>query len=119
MRDPDALFAALTRSKFRSRFRLGETEAAYLDQKGMDVILLHPRDFTTKRLAPAQPINDGGQTPMRGHPDFIARHATATCCRSCLCKWHGLENGKALDAAEANYVVGVIGQWLTVDDRSR
>src|SRR3546814_7102519 len=53
-----------------------------------------------KRLAPAEPVNDGKQTPMRGHPVLIAQHATATCCRSCLAKWHGIPAGRLLDAAE-------------------
>jgi uncharacterized protein DUF4186 len=50
---------------------------------------------------------------MLGHPVFIAPHATATCCRSCLAKWH---RGKPLDAVEVDYVVGVIGQWLELAD---
>jgi len=45
-------------------------------------------DFITARLAPALLKNDGKQTPMRGHPVFIAQHATATCCRRCLWKWY-------------------------------
>jgi hypothetical protein len=105
MRDPNALFAALARSKLRSRFRLGEKEAAYLHQKGMDVILQHARDFILDRLAAAQPQDDGRQTPMRGHPVFIAQHATATCCRTCLAKWHGIEEGKPLDAKKVGSVV--------------
>jgi hypothetical protein len=66
MRDLDELFADLAKSKFRSRFRFGAKEAAYLDDKGMDIILQHAHDFITSRLAPAQPHNDGKQTPMRG-----------------------------------------------------
>jgi len=112
MRDQDELFAALARSKFRSRFRLGEKETVYLHQKGMDVILQHAQDFITTRLAPAQPQNDGRQTPMRGHPAFIAQHATATCCRSCLSKWHGIGQGKSLDAEQVDYIVRVIERWL-------
>jgi hypothetical protein len=81
MRDLDALFAALARSKFRSRFRLGTKEAAYVDQKGMDVILQHAHDFITNRLVPAQPPNDGQQTPMRGpqssSPSTLLPHAAA------------------------------------------
>ena len=33
MRDPDELFTALARSKFRSRFRLGTKETSYLDDE--------------------------------------------------------------------------------------
>jgi hypothetical protein len=84
MRDLDELFSALSRSSFRSRFHLGIKERAYLAQKTLPVILEHGRQFMRDRLAPAEPKNDGKQTPMRGHPVFIAQHATATCCRGCL-----------------------------------
>jgi hypothetical protein len=84
MRDQDELFAALAQSKFRSRFRLGAKEASYLREKSLDAILEHGRRFIIERLADAQPQNDGRQTPMRGHPIFIAQHATAACCRGCL-----------------------------------
>ena len=66
MRDPDELFAALARSKFRSRFRLGAKETSYLNEKTLAVVLEHGRRFVTERLADAQPKNDGRQTPMRG-----------------------------------------------------
>jgi hypothetical protein len=66
MRDVDELFAALSRSKFRSRFRLGAKEAAYLDSKGIGVVTGHAADFVRDRLAPAQPHNDGKQTPVQG-----------------------------------------------------
>ena len=100
MRDLDELFAALARFRFRSRFRLCAKEAAYLDSKGIEVVLGHAADFVRDRLAPAQPHNDGRQTPMRGHPVFIAQHATATCRRPCLAKWHGIAVGQPLTAAE-------------------
>jgi hypothetical protein len=80
MRDPDELFVALARSKFRSRFRLGVKETSYLNEKTLDVVLEHGRRFVVERLADAQPRNDGRQTPMRGHPVFVAQHATATGC---------------------------------------
>ena len=112
MRDLEDLFAALARSKFRSRFRLGVKESDYLAQKGRDVVLVHARDFVTSRLASKAPTNDGRQTPMRGQPVFVAQHATATCCRGCLSKWHRIAAGQPLDDAEVDYVVGVIAAWL-------
>src|SRR5690554_5751992 len=115
MRDLDELFAALGRSRFRSRFRLGEKDAAYLATKGLPVVLEHAATFIQERLAPAQPRNDGRQTPWRGHPVFVAQHATATCCRSCLAKWHGIEQGAALSPDEIAYVVRVIQRWLEVN----
>jgi hypothetical protein len=90
-----------------------------LRQKGLDVIMQHAGGFIRDRLAPLQPRNDGHQTPIRGHPVFVAQHSTATCCRSCLSKWHGVEKGKPLDALEVDYVVGVIRRWLELHRDSR
>lgn len=112
MRDLDDLFSALARSKFRSRFRLGPKERAYLAEKSLPTILEHGRQFLHDRLAPAEPKNDGRQTPMRGHPIFIAQHATAACCRGCLEKWHGIPAGRPLTDEEIDYVLGVLARWL-------
>jgi hypothetical protein len=90
MRPIDELFDALSRSSFRTRQRLNSKDAQYLLARGPEEISAHARDFVLKRLAPAQPENDGRQTPMRGHPVFVAQHATATCCRDCLNKWHDI-----------------------------
>ena len=114
MRDRDELFAALGRSPFRSRFRLGPKERTYLAEKTLPVILDHAGEFIVQRLAPAQPRNDGKQTPIRGHPVFIAQHATATCCRSCLAKWHFIPPGSELTEEQVAYVVGVIERWLVL-----
>lgn len=110
----DRLFARLGRSTFRSRFHLGAKERQYCWDKGPEVIDRHAADFIAKRLAPAHPVNDGKQTPMRGHPVFIAQHATATCCRGCVAKWHGFAEGKALTAEEQHYLVTVIHHWLVM-----
>jgi hypothetical protein len=112
MRDCDDLFAGLAKSSFRSRFRLGLKERAYLAEKTLPVILEHGRQFVRERLAAAEPKNDGKQTPMRGHPIFIAQHATATCCRGCLQKWHRIPRGRELSEEEIEYVVAVLGRWL-------
>ena len=112
MRDQDDLFSALARSKFRSRQRLGPKERAYLAEKTLPVILEHGRQFIAERLAPAAPKNDGRQTPMRGHPVFIAQHATATCCRGCLSKWHYIARGQPLSDEQIGYVLDVIARWL-------
>jgi hypothetical protein len=112
MRDMNELFAALGRSKFRSRFRLTGKEAEYLRDKGLDTILRHARDFVTKRLADANPANDGRQTPMRNHPVFVAQHATGTCCRGCLAKWHGIPKGRPLTQDQIDYIIEVLKRWL-------
>jgi hypothetical protein len=111
-RDLDEVFAALGRSEFRRRFRLRGRELEYLRKKGLPVVLEHAASFIEQRLAPASPANDGRQTPMGNHPAFVAQHATATCCRGCLEKWHRIPKGRALDAAEKGYVLEVIKRWL-------
>jgi hypothetical protein len=108
----DQVFERLARSAFRQRFRLEAAERDYLDRKGLEVVLAHARDFIEKRLAPADPANDGKQTPMRNHPVFVAQHATATCCRGCLEKWHAIPKGLALTSEQKQYVVDIIGHWL-------
>ena len=112
MRDLDDLFAALPKSRFRSSFSLRSRERDYLATKGRETVAGHARDFVAQRLAPAVPHNDGRQTPFRGHPVFVAQHATATCCRSCLEKWHRIPAGRALTPEEQAHVVAAIMRWL-------
>jgi len=113
----DSLFERLGRSAFRSRFRLRPKELEYLRGKGLETVLDHARAFIDERLAPADIPNDGKQTPMRNHPAFIAQHATATCCRKCLQKWHGIpREGHELTPGERDYVVSVIRRWLSAYD---
>jgi hypothetical protein len=118
VRDLNDVFARLAGSPFRRRFRLGAKERDYLAAKGMQTVLAHARDFIERRLAAAEPTNDGKQTPMRGHPAFIAQHATATCCRSCLAKWHGIAAGRALGPGEQDHVVAAIERWLSASSGS-
>jgi len=105
----------LGHSSFRSRFRLSGKERHYAADKGLATIRQHALDFIRRRLAPAFPVNDGRQTPMKNHPVFIAQHATATCCRKCLEKWHGIRKGRALTEQEINYMADVIMQWIRLD----
>jgi hypothetical protein len=115
MNDVQDVLSRLSHSPFRSRIHLQEKERDYLHRKGMSEVLTHAADFIAKRLAPAAPVNDGKQTPWRNHPVFVAQHATATCCRGCLQKWHTIPKGRALTAEEQQYIVNVIGAWLSQD----
>jgi hypothetical protein len=107
-----AVFEALARSKFRRRFHLGKKDGTYLADKGLNVVMQHAQALLATRLFPAEIANDGKQTPMHGHPVFVAQHATATCCRQCLSKWHRIPSGRALSQAEQEHVLGVIQTWL-------
>ena len=102
----------LSKSNFRSKFHLKQKDKDYIKEKGMDKIREHAYDFITKRLGPSDISNDGKQTPMRGHPVFIAQHATATCCRGCLYKWHKIPKGVELKGEQIDYIVNVIMTWI-------
>src|SRR6476646_10634921 len=108
MRTIDEIFDALSRSPFREKFKLRGRESAYLRDKGLDTVMHHAADLIATRLAPANIPNDGKQTPFRNHPVFIAQHATATCCRGCLEKWHHIAKGHQLSEQEIQHVLAVI-----------
>lgn len=110
--DLTALFDRLSGSPFRSKFHLTAKDKAYIEEKGMDTIRQHAADFVRKRLAPAHIPNDGRQTPMHGHPVFLAQHATGCCCRECLSKWHHIPPGRELTIEEQHYVVNVLMEWI-------
>ena len=110
--DLTSLFQRLSQSAFRSRFHLTAKERAYIEEKGMATIRRHAEDFVSKRLAPAAIPNDGKQTPMRGHPVFLAQHATGCCCRGCLSKWHHIQPGHQLSPEEQRYVAAVLMTWI-------
>lgn len=118
-RDPmqsiDFLLGRLSTSKFRSRFHLKKKDIEYIESVGLDKIKSHAYDFISKRLAPKIIDNDGKQTPYHGHPVFISEHATATCCRACLYKWHKIEKNKALTSQEIDYVVEIIMRWIEIE----
>ena len=84
----------------------------YIDTKGLETIRRHGMDFVTKRIAPAKPAKDGKQTPWKGHPVFVAQHATATCCRKCIAKWHGIPKGRELRDLEIEHLLNVIMSWI-------
>ena len=104
--------AHLQRSDFRSRFHLSRQDREYVRQKGLPVIRQHAEDFVAKRLAPAEIPNDGRQTPMRGHPVFVAQHACACCCRGCLQKWYRIPPGVTLTPAQQKGVVDLLMAWI-------
>ena len=101
----------LAKSKFRNSFHLKEKDKEYIREKGMGVIERHAYDFINQRLK-IHLSNDGKQTPMKGHPVFIAEHATATCCRGCLFKWHHIEPSHELTKEEIDYIVNLILTWI-------
>ncbi|MFR3283782.1 MAG: DUF4186 domain-containing protein [Clostridium fessum] len=107
------LFERLDNSKFRSSFHLKQKDIDYIHEKGLDTIRQHVKEFIAKREAPAYIANDGKQTPMKGHPVFIAQHATATCCRECIRKWHKMRARQGTKSGASRIIlVDVIMTWI-------
>ena len=102
----------LSKSKFRSSFVLRKREKSYLEEKGLEKIEEHAFSFIKDRLGSKDLVNDGKQTPMREHPVFVAQHATATCCRGCLSKWHHIGKDKNLSDKEVKFIVALIMEWI-------
>ncbi|MCH3972353.1 MAG: DUF4186 domain-containing protein [Oscillospiraceae bacterium] len=112
MQTIDQALQKLQASKFRSRFHLGPKDKEYVHQKGMDTIRRHAQDFIRQHLAPAVIPNDGKQTPMHGHPIFLAQHACACCCRGCLQKWYRVPKGRELTPAQQEKIVNLLMAWI-------
>ena len=104
--------ARLKKSAFRAKFHLTTKDKQYITEKGIETIRSHAEDFIKNRLAPANPLNDGKQTPMRGHPVFVAQHACACCCRGCLEKWYRVPQGKELTQEQQTKIVNLLMAWI-------
>ena len=105
----------LGESQFRAKFVLSEADRSYALYKRRHVIDRHAHEKLLARVGEAQPSNDGRQTPWRGHPVFTAQHATATCCRGCIEKWHGIAKGRPLTDAEVNRLADLVMAWIDRD----
>ena len=117
LRSAQAVVYSMGRSPFRRKFRLSAAERSALREHGVGSMLVQAQALVREHLAPAEPLDDGRQTPFRGNPIFVAQHGTATCCRRCLEKWHQIPRGRVLSSAEQDYIVSVIGCWLQASVR--
>ena len=111
-RDIEIILSKLSKSKFRNSFKLKNKDIEYINTKGFDTIEKHAYDFIKKRISPSVILNDGKQTPMKGHPVFIAQHACGCCCRGCLERIHHIPKNKELSKSEIDYIVEVIMTWI-------
>lgn len=112
MNNIDLILEKFSKSKFRSSFHLKPKDYSYINDKSLDIIKKHAYDFINQRLKDVTKVNDGKQTPMKGHPVFIAQHACALCCRGCLEKWYHISKEKILNGEEINFIVNVIMAWI-------
>ena len=114
MQSIDTALEKLSQSDFRRKFKLSAKDISYINDKGMDVIRSHCEDFIRERLAPSYIPNDGRQTPMRGHPVFVAQHACACCCRGCLNKWYKVKKDVSLTDGQQKKIVALLMRWIEI-----
>lgn len=107
--------AALRTSNFRSSHHLRKYMYKFIDEKGLDKIEQDAYEIIKKKIGDAYPKNDGKQTPTKNHPVFIAQHACACCCRSCLEKWHKIPKGRKLTEKEIKFIVALIMEWIKIE----
>lgn len=119
MQTIDEALEKLSKSKFRSSFHLKEKDIEYINKVGMDKIKQHAKDFIKKRLAPKYIPNDGKQTPMKGHPVFIAQHACGCCCRGCLNKWYRVSKSTILTETQQEKIVNLLMAWIEKEYNSK
>ncbi len=100
----------LKSSRFRRKFRLNLIDKKKYFQCGGAMIKEHAQAIVKDRLN--NKGVDGHQTPYKGHPVFTAQHATGTCCRKCLFRWHRIPAYRDLNEGEVQTVVGIIMRWL-------
>lgn len=105
----------LSYSRSRSKFVLSDKDRAYARSKGKTTIDRHACELLRSRVGAANPVKDGKQTPWRGHPVFTAQHATATCCRGCIEKWHHIPRGRELTDEEIRRLADLIMVWIERD----
>ncbi|HJU19287.1 MAG TPA: DUF4186 family protein [Stellaceae bacterium] len=108
-------FAALKRELIRHHtwhVVIDDKAMAHARRKGMAGLLVAARHRLMKSLAPAEPVRDGQQTPFSGNAIYLAQHATACCCRTCLEYWHAIPKGQSLTAEEVEYAYGLVEAYL-------
>ena len=108
---PELLRRLRASSKHR-RVHLGPREYALAERKGIETLKAEARKIVLTRISELRGVSDGRQTPMRGHPVFLAQHATGICCRDCVLEWHGIPKRGVMSAKQLNHLHSVLAAWL-------
>ena len=110
----DLILIKISKSKFRNSFHLNSKMKEYVSIKGLDKIKSDAYELINTRIKPKNPKNDGKQTPMKQvHPEFIAQHACACCCRGCIEKWHHFPKDRELTNVEVDFIVDLLISWIS------
>jgi hypothetical protein len=111
MKTHNIVLEKLQRSPFCESSKLTENDLNYIKDKCMPNIVRHTKELLYSQIyVPSS--NDGRQTPWKGHLVFTTQHATATCCRKCIHKWHGIRKSKIMDEHGLTFCSGLILGWI-------
>ena len=113
--DVDHTFTELRLELIRHHFwhvDIDEQARNHALRKGRTALLGSAGGRIAKAVAAELPYRDGQQTPFTGNVIYYAQHATASCCRTCVEYWHGIEKGRALTASEQNYLVQLVTVYI-------
>lgn len=121
LQDVQNTFAMLKLEKVRHFFwhaRLTQRALNHAKRKGKRGLRDPIKKHLSRAIGPAKPYRDRYQTSMNeDEPTAIpyAQHATATCCRECLERWHGIKQGQQITDADLNYLTELV--CLYIEDR--
>lgn len=106
------IFRRLNCSKVCCKFKLKDDQWDYLAKRGFDSILLEGRTLIVKIFSEEAKHHSCKVAPVQNHPIFTALHATGTCCRSSLEKWHKIPKNKELREKDIFYILLVVKEWI-------
>ncbi|WP_372655987.1 DUF4186 family protein [Halobacteriovorax sp.] len=106
------IFRRLGCSKVCCKFKLKDEQWEYLAKRGFDTILLEGRSLIVKIFNEDSLSHSCKVAPVQTHPIYIALHATGTCCRSSLEKWHKIPKSKELKEKDIFYILLVVKEWI-------
>ena len=99
-------------SNFRSRFHLKAQDKQYIHEKGWNTIADHAADFVSRRLAPAEPKNDGKQTPCAGIRCSSRSTLPPAAAGAVWRSGTAFLQGVPLSAEQQVYIVGMLMSWM-------
>lgn len=115
LKDVDNTFAELKREFIRHHYwhrPFDQRAINYALRKGrIELLEAAEKRIRTAFGKPAGAFDWCG-TSWEGNPIHYAQHATATCCRKCIEKWHGIPPDRELKEDEIGYLTRLVILYL-------
>jgi hypothetical protein len=85
---------------------------SYALRKGRLELLITAESRIRSSVSGPADAFDGRRTKWEGNPIFYAQHATASCCRKCIEKWHGIPRDQQLNEDQIKYMTRLVVMYL-------